>query len=118
MTFTDRLVLREASDALGERLPTDFPGAAISITAGSSALRFLMPKRLTDGTVRLWIGRLDGTPIEIIPVEIIAATNIGLPIIQWKQLRAATVLTNGLLQIDDNDASSQSTRFYRAIQQP
>ena len=76
-------------------------------------MRFLAPKRLNDQTIRLWIGRLDGAPIET-PVEVIATTNLEAPLNQWKPLRVATLLTNGLLQIDDTDTNPQSTRFYRA----
>jgi hypothetical protein len=114
--FTDGVVVREISDRSGQPLSTDFAGATISVTPPSSALRLVMPEQFAEGATRLWIRHGDGSPIDATKVEVVTATNLVLPMSQWTRLGTATVLTNGLLQIEDTDRKKQTTRFYRAVE--
>jgi uncharacterized repeat protein (TIGR03803 family) len=67
------------------------------------------------------ITNVDGTPITVSQqsrVQVYATTNLAMAITNWTVLTNPTVLTNGVLGIQDQDNLKYPGRFYRSVLKP
>jgi PKD repeat protein len=73
------------------------------------------------GAFQFVVTNTDGTPItpeQQSQIGIYTSTNPGLAFADWLRLTNSTWLTNGLLQVNDEDSLVYPKRFYRAVQSP
>jgi hypothetical protein len=50
-------------------------------------------------------------------IELLAATNLSLPVANWIKLPNPVVMTNGMLLLDDSNSTRFSQRFFMGIEQ-
>jgi hypothetical protein len=67
------------------------------------------------------VSNADGTPVteeQQSRIAIYSSADPHLPFADWTALANPTLLTNGLLQVNDTNGASYPQRFYRAIVTP
>jgi hypothetical protein len=96
-------------------------GLALSSKATlSPILRFLPPAVQAGGSLPLYLGTVDGSPVppaRAARVSLYSSTNVGLVFSNWTLLPNPLVLSNGLIRVDNINATSART-FFRAAEIP
>ncbi len=73
------------------------------------------------GGFQFSVTNTDGTPVtedQQSRIVIYATSDPSLPFANWTALTDATLLTNGLLQVNDTNSAVYPQRFYRAVETP
>ena len=71
--------------------------------------------------VQFVVTNADGTPLtedQQSRIAIYTTTDPGLAVTNWTALTSPTLLTNGLLQVNDTNSGLYPQRFYRAVEAP
>ena len=96
-------------------------GVALSSKATlSPILRFLPPVVQAGGSLPLYLGTVDGSPVppaRAARVSLYSSTNVGLAFSNWTLLPNPLVLSSGLIRVDNINATSART-FFRAVEIP
>jgi hypothetical protein len=73
------------------------------------------------GGFQFSVTNIDGTPItadQFSRIAIYGTTDPGLALTNWAPLSGSTLLTNGVLQVNDTNSDLYPQRFYRAVEAP
>jgi outer membrane protein assembly factor BamB len=79
------------------------------------ALKLDAPEFVAPDTLRLTVRTVNGSAVDsnrVGSIEVRAATNVAQPAAEWSPLTNSLMLTNGVLRMDNVDASMQPWRFF------
>ncbi|EEF60000.1 immunoglobulin domain-containing protein [Pedosphaera parvula] len=94
-----------------------------SLTSSNAILRVLVPQKLqslvpgTDGSMALLFGDSDGGSISFVDAPHFEV-RVSSDLITWMPLTNCLSITNGMLLLQDTDATNNPQRFYRVVEMP
>jgi len=92
---------------------------AVCFDVAVKPLKLRPPSRQADGSFQLLVTDAAGNglpPQRLSQVEILATSDLGLPLTNWVKLTNTTVLTNGMLQLNDPEGAQLRQRFFMGVE--
>jgi hypothetical protein len=92
------------------------PGSMMNFTLSDPVIRIAQLTRLADGTMRIWIRRADGKPLDGADagtLQVYASPDPGSPFAAWMPLAGKCAVSRDGLYLDDPSARFLPWRFYR-----
>jgi hypothetical protein len=87
----------------------------------TAPVKLALPSRQPKDYFELLVGDAlgNGLSTQRIPqIDLLATTNLNLPVANWIKLTNAVVTTNGILQLDDSNSTRLPQRFFLGIERP
>ena len=100
--------MREASDCFAQSLPVQFMNGNITVVP-PSALRLLPPQRHDNGAISLTVTNNTGGSLDealLSRITVLASSDLSIPLEDWSKLDKAPVLTNGVINITDQESKT------------
>jgi outer membrane protein assembly factor BamB len=92
---------------------------AVCFDVAVKPLKLQPPSRQTDGSFQLLVTDAAGNDLpldRLAQVEVLAASDPGRPLTNWVKLTNTTVLTNGMLQVNDPEGAHLRQRFFMGVE--
>jgi len=91
----------------------------VCLDVAEKPLRLQPPSRQTNGSFQLLVADVTGSglpPYRLGRVEILATPDLSFPLTNWVKLTNTTVLTNGMLQLNDPEGAQLQQRFFMGVE--